>query len=109
MAMFEFTGTVRTDSEIIRTKADQAKNMIADYQDALNAFLNAMRNSTDEWQGEGGDAFRATIEEALTKIQNTLTEYSKYPDDLLRNAGIYRDTITETNVTATGLDNFTMQ
>lgn len=68
--------------------SEQIKKIKADYQE----IETRMKNSKSYWNGLASDKARKEFEEVNKDFVNAIQRLEEHPDDLLKMAGVYKET-----------------
>lgn len=99
-------------AEVINLKVDadrlvgKARN-VSDAVDRMRKDFDRLDRAIDEtkkyWKGTAGDSHRKLYSDQKKTIQDILRDMEKYPDDILKMAGLYREAETKNTQKAEGL------
>ena len=101
-------GNVKVDTEELLAKADKSWLQIRSYQDCLNKIRQEVDGSASYWQGKAGDMYREVLKKQMQIVEGALEEYAEYPKELLAYAGIYSETIANTEELAQSVSDLKM-
>lgn len=101
-------GKVKVNTEDLKTKGEEAWQRIREYQAVLEQMEQAVNASSAYWVGKAGDTYRKVLKLQMQKVQEILEAYSVYPKELLEYAGIYSETIAQTESAADSVETLNM-
>ena len=93
-------GTVKVNTEELKTKGEDAWQKIREYQAVLEQMEQAVNASSAYWSGKAGDTYSKVLKLQMQEVQEALEAYSSYPKELLEYAGIYSEVIAQTESAA---------
>lgn len=97
-------GTVKVDAAILQEKGEEAFLKLQTYQRELEQIHSVIQDSGRFWIGKAGDLYRASMQNQVANAMEILQEFSEYPKELLRYAGIYSETISQTEALAESIE-----
>lgn len=98
-------GTVKVNTEELKTKGEDAWQKIREYQAVLEQMEQAVNASSAYWSGKAGDTYRKVLKLQMQEVQEA---YSSYPKELLEYAGIYSEVVAQTESAADSVQTLDM-
>lgn len=81
--MGAFTGQVKVDEQELEKTAENAKTKISKYKSKLGEMNSLIQETAAYWEGEGGDHYRKIFQTQKKEVDQMLSEYKKYTQELL--------------------------
>ena len=106
--MASISGTVKVSPGELTSAAELANRRIGLYRKALDEISTMLRDSQSFWDSPGGEAYRNTFRDQYQSVVSGLEELEKYPDELLRMAGIYKPAVSNAEKAVDDINSFTM-
>lgn len=97
-------GTVKVDVAVLQAKGEEAFLKLQAYQNGLEKINSLIQDSERFWEGEAGNLYRASMQNQIADAMEILQEFMAYPKELLRYAGIYSETISQTEAIAESVE-----
>lgn len=96
MGKAEF-GTVRVDDEVLLRKGEEAWQQLKNCYDTLDRIQASVEAGSSFWMGQAGDLYREVLKKQIQSVKAALEELAQYPRELLAYAGLYSETISQSN------------
>lgn len=84
--------TLRVTPDVLERKADEFWKIIMDIERHFNRIEDISANTRGYWRGEAGDKDRTGYSSYKDDIAYILKRLDEHPEDLLKMAGIYKQT-----------------
>lgn len=106
MALLGEGFVLKVNTQELETKADAASQKITNMAAAFESMKSAVDRMQQYWQGEASDLHHKAYAEKEEMIDVMIKRLQEHPTDLLKMAGVYRETEqTNTDASAPLLDN----
>lgn len=90
--------TFHVSTEALKETAQQVRSLVSALRQDFGKVGNIARNTQSYWQGPAGGRTREAFAAQLAEVEEILTLIGRYPQDLLKIAGVYDS--GEANVTS---------
>lgn len=82
---------LKVEPDKLVTTAKQVTDSVSKMRKDFNNLNNAMKDTQRYWKGLAGNASRKLYTDQIQQIQDILLDMEKYPDDILKMAGLYKE------------------
>lgn len=86
---------IKVTTEELLEKADIVRKKVSDMQREIDEAERLLNSTSSYWLGSAGDKKRKDFNKQKRKADAVVKRLTKYPDDLLKMAGIYAAAETE--------------
>lgn len=90
-------GIVRVDNEVLLKTGEEAWQQLKTCYDALERIQTSVEASGSFWIGQAGDLYREVLKNQIESVKAALEEMAQYPKELLAYAGLYSETMSQSN------------
>lgn len=87
--------TIQVTPEVLQETAGKVKNLSQALQEDFAGLQQVVQNSRYYWEGAAADQYRSTFRQKSSDTEQMLSRISRFPDELLQMAGIYRSAETD--------------
>lgn len=87
---------IKVETAVLRARADAAEQRINAVRKSFGTIAETVMQSRRYWEGEANDAHRKEYQEYQNEIEEALSRFQENITDLRKIAGIYQETVTET-------------
>ncbi len=84
--------TLKVETMVLMSTADRVSSLSGALRQDLTSMLSLMARTRSYWIGQAGDQKRLDFAEQQENVDEITRRFSKYPQDLLQMAGLYRET-----------------